>query len=57
MLRRDTEYVLTWNALDHSWLARPIEREGEHILHIGRGGTPVDASTWSGDRPALEWSE
>ena len=39
MLRRDTEYVLTWNATDHAWEARPIRREGRRIVHLGPDGS------------------
>jgi hypothetical protein len=42
MLRRDTEYVLTWNAQNHSWLVRPIEREGDRIVQIGPGGSQME---------------
>lgn len=57
MLRRDTEYVLTWDALNHSWLARPIFRDGEHILQIGPGATEVGVPAWAGNTPNLEWAE
>jgi len=57
MLRRDTEYVLTWDALNHSWLARPIYRDGERILQIGPGATEVDVPTFASGLPSLEWAE
>ncbi|WP_157553137.1 hypothetical protein [Jiangella gansuensis] len=46
MLRRDTEYVLTWNAQNHSWLVRPIERDGNQIVQIG-GGTQMGDPAWA----------
>lgn len=39
MLHRDTEYVLTWNATDHAWEARPIRREGRRIVPLGADGS------------------
>jgi hypothetical protein len=57
MLRRDTEYVLTWDALNHSWLARAIYRDGERILQIGPGATEVGVPAWAGNMPDLEWAE
>lgn len=47
LLRRDTEYVLTWNAQNHSWLVRPIERDGDRIVQIGPGGSQVDDLAWT----------
>jgi hypothetical protein len=41
MLRRDLEYVLTWDALDHCWLARPMIGPLSGDL-IGRGAARVD---------------
>ncbi|SDS07743.1 hypothetical protein [Jiangella sp. DSM 45060] len=38
MLHRDTEYVLTWNAVDHAWEARPIRREGRRIVPLAPDG-------------------
>ncbi|WP_157574980.1 hypothetical protein [Jiangella muralis] len=38
MLHRDTEYVLTWNAADHAWEARPIRREGRRIVPLAADG-------------------
>jgi hypothetical protein len=35
MLRRDTEYVLMWNPLTHSWLARPLVRDGDRLRPVG----------------------
>ena len=34
MLRRDVEYVLTWNAADHAWNATPIRRERRRIVAL-----------------------
>jgi hypothetical protein len=41
MLRRDMQYVLTWDALEYCWLVRPVPRPltGDQI---GRGGTRVN---------------
>lgn len=39
MLHRDTEYVLTWNAADHAWEARPIRREGRRIVPLAPDGS------------------
>ncbi|NED94276.1 hypothetical protein G1H11_03020 [Phytoactinopolyspora alkaliphila] len=47
MLRRDTEYVLTWNARNHSWLVRPIERDGNQIVQIGPGSSDLVDPAWS----------
>ncbi|SDU87979.1 hypothetical protein [Jiangella alkaliphila] len=38
MLHRDKEYVLTWNAADHAWEARPIRREGRRIVPLAPDG-------------------
>lgn len=57
MLRRDTEYVLTWNAQNHSWLVRPIERVGNRIVQIGPGGTEMGDLAWSNDSLMAEWGE
>ncbi|PSL03215.1 hypothetical protein CLV30_108127 [Haloactinopolyspora alba] len=43
MLRRDIEYVLTWNAAEHSWEARPIRRDGEWIIRLDPDADQVDA--------------
>ncbi|WP_166348510.1 hypothetical protein [Phytoactinopolyspora limicola] len=57
MLRRDTEYVLTWNAQNHSWLVRPIERDGNRIVQIGPGGTQMGDPAWAMDSLVSEWDE
>lgn len=47
MLRRDTEYVLTWHAPGHAWLVRPLRRDGERIIRIGPGSIQIDAPAWT----------
>ncbi|PSL02142.1 hypothetical protein CLV30_11197 [Haloactinopolyspora alba] len=56
MLRRDTEYVLTWNAQNHSWLVRPIERDGDHIVQIGPGGTQMGDPAWA-NTVSAQWAD
>ncbi|WP_162606414.1 hypothetical protein [Jiangella asiatica] len=56
MLRRDTEYVLTWNAQNHSWLVRPIERDGNQILQIG-GGTQMGDPAWAVGSMSGAWED
>ena len=41
MLRRDLEYVLTWDADAHSWIVQPFTRDGDRIVHIGSETTHV----------------
>jgi hypothetical protein len=57
MLRRDTEYVLTWNAQNHSWLVRPIERDGHHIVQIGPGGTHMGDPAWAMSSVGADWDD
>lgn len=43
MLRRDIEYVLTWDQQDSSWLARPLIRDHDHrIIQVGPGVTRLE---------------
>ncbi|WP_123788552.1 hypothetical protein [Phytoactinopolyspora halophila] len=57
LLRRDTEYVLTWNAQNHSWLVRPIERDGDRIVQIGPGGSQVDDLALTASSVMAGWDE
>lgn len=41
MLRRDLEYVLTWDAESHSWTVRPFARDGDRIVQIGEETTHI----------------
>ncbi|SEE94400.1 hypothetical protein [Jiangella alba] len=47
MLRRDTEYVLLWNAQAHCWLARPVERDGDRLRPVGVAAA-VALPEWDG---------
>ncbi|WP_298332328.1 hypothetical protein [Haloactinopolyspora sp.] len=53
MLRRDVEYVLTWNAADHAWTATPIRRERHRIVpletDVGQVGVPRLMVAWQDD--------
>lgn len=48
MLRRDTEYVLVWNAQGHCWLARPVTRQDGVLVPVGSGTTAVQVPAWGG---------
>lgn len=48
MLRRDTEYVLVWNAREHCWLARPVEHQGSLLVPVGNAVTALELPAWSG---------
>ncbi|WP_157553428.1 hypothetical protein [Jiangella gansuensis] len=57
MLRRDTEYVLTWNAADHSWEARPIRREGSRIVPLGPAAGEGRAAAVVPDAARIGWDD
>lgn len=52
MLRRDVEYVLTWNPQTFAWMARPVRCDGDQIVRAGSGHVDVDVVAWVG-RPLL----
>lgn len=44
MLRRDIEYVLSWDYQNSSWLARPLIRDDDdhRIIQVGPGVTRLE---------------
>ncbi|WP_157987783.1 hypothetical protein [Jiangella endophytica] len=56
MLRRDTEYVLIWDAQGHQWLARPVQRDGDRLVSVAGSATAIELPAWSG-RLAESWSD
>lgn len=57
MLRRNVEYVLSWNAADHAWEARPIRREGERIVHLDPGADEIAVPPVIADAPNDTWND
>ncbi|TDE15776.1 hypothetical protein [Jiangella asiatica] len=57
MLRRDTEYVLTWNAAAHTWEARPIRREGRRIVPLGPAAGEGRATAVVPDAARIGWDD
>lgn len=57
MLRHDTEYVLTWNAAAHTWEARPIKRDGRHIVRVGPDRTKVGVASLLTRRHRMGWDD
>ena len=41
MLRRDLEYLLTWDVDTHSWIVQPLTRDGDRIVRIGPDATHI----------------
>lgn len=41
MLRRDLEYLLTWDVGTHSWIVQPLTRDGGHIVQVGPDTTHI----------------
>ena len=41
MLRRDLEYLLTWDVEAHSWIVQPLTRDGDRIVRVGPDTTHV----------------
>jgi hypothetical protein len=46
MLRRDVEYVLTWDEPAHAWLARPVKYQDGLIVRAGPECIEVDIVAW-----------
>lgn len=42
MLRRDLQYVLTWDASEHCWRATPVTADALKALRMGAGTTLVN---------------
>ena len=57
MLRRDTEYVLTWNPQTYAWVARPVRREGDRVVRAGADLLEVNVSAWDGAYSRTEFGE
>ena len=57
MLRRDTEYVLTWNPQTYAWMARPVRLDGGKVVRAGVGFVEVNVSPSDGALVGTERGE
>ena len=57
MLPRGTDYVLTWDDRSHSWIARPLVRDGQRIISVGPENTYMALAATIAGRSDFELDE